>query len=348
MILRRRWLDEIRTSVRAHLAQHLARCVDEVLRYDPNAGRVAEFLRNYALRGDGLGSLLAVAAVRAIAGDEAWPAAAPLGTAVELLSRSTLVRDDVIDEDDHRWGEFSLHVELRRAAEDRGRSDSERCGLAETHAGASILASWGYVALAALPPDRMPEIVRRLAEGQAHVEQSQLVDLEFEVSFPRPADWERMARRRAAAHLSAAIGAGATLADTRACDAWEEGAQELGILYDIRADLLDCFGNPTDRRVVRRDLMMGKKPLVMCAALERAEPGARHLLERVLQRDNSQLEEVLTALRHYGIPTVCASIAQHRERAIEAFRQAAVADGFDPTFFLEVVAAASRVPRGAR
>ncbi len=309
-----------------------------------------EALRRYGLRGSGLGSVLCLATVRGLTPEDRdrWRRWARLGSALDLLSRSVLIVDDLIDGDTTRWGKPALHVELSHYASEDGRTDPERRGKMLATLAASIGVSCAYEAVLELdsPASTLPRLLRILARGQAQVDLSQIADLELEQTTPTPEAWFSMASHRAAAHLETCLRAGSAAAGAgrQTEEDLASAARHLGYLYDIRADLLDTFGKPGGRRTLGRDIRSGKRPLIVCAALERAQDGERQCLTQMLKA-RSLTPKLLSELARLGGARVVDSISEHARAARRHFQGAGLTPNASDFFCKRIEAAAKLPPR---
>lgn len=337
------WLDEFRTEIRAEVERVFRGTAGVAEAYDPLAAHLHQALRDLTLRSTGLGAAFTLAVVRG--GDRDWRTALPAAAAIDLLAGATLITDDMIDCDETRWGVPSLHARYRDMARDLGRRDPERFGRCVGAVAADVLTSLAYstVAAAELPEDVRCELLVILAEAQRRVDLSQLLDLQFEETFPSVEDWERMAANRAAAHLQASLRAGAVLTRLAPSDTVHliEAGHFLGLLYDVRADLLDTFGKPSARRVIGRDLAMRKKPLFLCAALVATDGDARDRLRRMIAAPEVPVAGVKEIASGPGLATALERLREYAAACREAFLRTGLSSEAK-AFFLDMIA------RGAR
>lgn len=337
--LAREWLDEFWDSIRDDCAAWIQEQGDGARGYHPVVDRVYLSSGDYVLRGRGLGSAFVLAACRGFAGSK-WKSVIRVATAMELLSKSVLIVDDIIDRDRSRWGAASFHVELGRYAEKRGWRNAWRFGECAGVLGAEILTTLGHLALvsAALPQRASRRAHTIVLKALQALDEMQLADLAFENLLPTSEEWTRMARRRGAAHVSACLELGATLAGRKRCEirALAEAGVHLGYVYDIRADLLDSYGPPSPHIQRGRDLRMRKKTLFLCAALERAPVRDRRVLSRYMKRQVPVARRTVQQMARWGIPTALDELARHAAAARRLLQKCSMT----PTgkqFFLEMI-----------
>ena len=192
-------------------------------------------------------------------------AALPAAAGLELLHNFTLVHDDVMDDDETRRHRPTVWVIWGRAqAIDAG-------DLLHVLATLSVLRSGGNGASASLAKDAT-EVV---TQGCRLVTEGQHLDIAFETAANvGVADYLDMIARKSAALLAVAFELGAIFAGndpaTRAaCRAY---GRELGIVFQIRDDVLGIWGDPAvTGKPVGADIEKRKKTLPIIHALETAD-----------------------------------------------------------------------------
>src|SRR5689334_7115193 len=113
------WIDECRAAIRGEIVRAFSATAAPFDSYDPLAADLHQTLRDVALRSSGLGAVFLLVVVRSAQRD--WERAAPVAATLDLLAAATLVADDVIDEDDMRWGAPTVHARYREIARAAGR-----------------------------------------------------------------------------------------------------------------------------------------------------------------------------------------------------------------------------------
>ena len=228
-------------------------------------------------RGKAVRPTLCLLMCEALGGD--LEAALPAAAGLELLHNFTLVHDDVMDDDETRRHRPTVWVIWGRAqAIDAG-------DLLHVLATLSVLRSGGNGASAPLAKDAT-EVV---TQGCRLVTEGQHLDIAFETAANvGVAEYLDMIARKSAALLAVAFELGAIFAGndpaTRAaCRAY---GRELGIVFQIRDDVLGIWGDPAvTGKPVGADIQKRKKTLPIIHALETADGPDRACLWSMFSND---------------------------------------------------------------
>lgn len=249
--------------------------------------------------GKSLRPAVAILACGALDGDESQ--ALPVAAAIEIYHTWTLVHDDVIDRDDTRRGQPTVHREYaRRAANEFGwqGDDAEHYGRTIAMLAGDVQQSWAWSLLfeAHLERGVSAEIVLRLAQELASQVTPLLVEGEaLDVQYSgcaRQLDEELvldMLWKKTGALYEFAGRAGAAVALNDA-DANRPEAQAIarfgslcGIAFQIQDDILGVIGDAGQLgKPVGSDIREGKSTLLTLKALERANERQREQILRTL------------------------------------------------------------------
>ena len=245
-------------------------------------------------RGKAVRPTLCLLMCEALGGD--LEAALPAAAGLELLHNFTLVHDDVMDDDETRRHRPTVWVVWGRAqAIDAG-------DLLHVLATLSVLRSGRNGATASLANDAV-EVV---TQGCRRVTEGQHLDIAFETAANvGVADYLDMIARKSAALLAVAFELGAVFAGndptTRAaCRAY---GRELGIVFQIRDDVLGIWGDPAvTGKPVGADIRKRKKTLPVIHALETADGPDRDRLRTMLNDDCAppDIETTMAILERAG------------------------------------------------
>ena len=245
-------------------------------------------------RGKAVRPTLCLLMCEALGGD--LEAALPAAAGLELLHNFTLVHDDVMDDDETRRHRPTVWVVWGRAqAIDAG-------DLLHVLATLSVLRSGRNGATASLANDAV-EVV---TQGCRRVTEGQHLDIAFETAANvGVADYLDMIARKSAALLAVAFELGAVFAGndptTRAaCRAY---GRELGIVFQIRDDVLGIWGDPAvTGKPVGADIRKRKKTLPVIHALETADGPDRARLRTMLNDDCAppDIETTMAILERAG------------------------------------------------
>ena len=261
-------------------------------------------------RGKAVRPTLCLLMCEALGGD--LDAALPAAAGLELLHNFTLVHDDVMDDDETRRHRPTVWAVWGRAqAIDAG-------DLLHVLATLSVLRSGGNGASAMLAK----EATEVVAEGCRLVTEGQHLDLAFETAAQViAADYLDMIARKSAALLAVAFELGAIFAGndpaTRAaCRAY---GRELGIVFQIRDDMLGIWGDPAvTGKPVGADIRKRKKTLPIIHALETASGPDRARLRAMFGDSDAppDVEPTIAILKRAGSRSFTeARIREHAERA---------------------------------
>ena len=245
-------------------------------------------------RGKAVRPTLCLLMCEALGGD--LEAALPAAAGLELLHNFTLVHDDVMDDDETRRHRPTVWVVW-------GRPQAIDAGdLLHVLATLSVLRSGGNGASAPLAKDAT-EVV---TQGCRLVTEGQHLDIAFETAANvGVADYLDMIARKSAALLAVAFELGAIFAgndpDTRAaCRAY---GRELGIVFQIRDDVLGIWGDPAvTGKPVGADIQKRKKTLPIIHALETADGSDRTHLRSMFGHDSEppDVEATMAILERAG------------------------------------------------
>ncbi|MBI4300878.1 MAG: polyprenyl synthetase family protein [Chloroflexi bacterium] len=266
--------------------------------------------------GKALRPVLCLFACDAVGGD--WRKAIPAAAALELTHNFSLVHDDIQDNDKERrhrptvwwlWGApQAINV---------GNGMWALSGLALTEAvrlglpAAKVLTAYELLHGACL----------RMIEGQ-------YLDISFESRQDTGvADYLDMIGRKTGALLGCSLEMGALMG----CDSPEvtasfgEFGRALGIVFQIRDDILGVWGNPESMgKASDNDIRRKKKSLPIVCGLERAEGAQRKRLQKIYgggEPSDGDVAEVLDILNSLDVPNACQAMAgEYAQKALATLR----------------------------
>ncbi|MFQ5770881.1 MAG: polyprenyl synthetase family protein [bacterium] len=212
--------------------------------------------------------------------DRCWNAA----VAVELLHNFTLVHDDIMDRDDTRRGQPTVHKKW----------DTDIALLA----GDGLLAL-AYQALLRTQSERIQEIVKIFTDGIVELCEGQALDREFETRKDvQLKDYLLMIGKKTARllNVSARIGALIGAGDKRAAQALGEFGYNLGCAFQIQDDLLDITSNEEIiGKTCGSDVRRKKQTYLLVHALNHADSETKNTLIDILYNSTihkSQISEI--------------------------------------------------------
>lgn len=261
-------------------------------------------------RGKAVRPTLCLLMCEALGGD--LEAALPAAVGLELLHNFTLVHDDVMDDDATRRHRPTVWAVWGRAqAIDAG-------DLLHVLATLSVLRSGGKDSSATLAKDATDVVM----QGCRLVTEGQHLDIAFETAaHVGVTDYLDMIGRKSAALLAVAFELGGIFAgnDPATRQACREYGQELGIVFQIRDDMLGIWGDPSvTGKPVGADIRKRKKTLPIIHALATAdEPDRTHLRSMLGDGDHApDVERIVAILERAGSRSFTEQrIRRHARRA---------------------------------
>ena len=182
--------------------------------------------------------------------------------------------------------------------------------------------------------ERVLAAVRLLDEATLQLCEGQHRDLRYEDQRQITlVDYLAMIEGKTAALLAACCAIGALLAGTsdETVRSLHEYGRRLGLAFQIRDDLLGCWGDASETgKSSGDDIRAGKQSYPIVAALERASAEEREQLRSLLGRADASASDVASAralLERLGARTDGERAArEHAEAAIEALRALSLGD----------------------
>ena len=210
-----------------------------------------------------------------------------LATAIELLHTATLIHDDVVDQSEIRRGKTSIHKKWDNA-------HGVLVG--------DFVYSKAFQLMASLKNTR---IIQTLAKSTNRISEGEILQLNFlDSANIKETDYFEIIGRKTAELFKASAHTAALLAEAEenlikiSC----EFAFALGIVFQLRDDLLDYSGNElkTGKRI-GKDFLEGKITLPLIQAFNLADPEDLDLIKKASEaRDERKLQEVINIITKSG------------------------------------------------
>ena len=210
-----------------------------------------------------------------------------LATAIELLHTATLIHDDVVDQSEIRRGKTSIHKKWDNA-------HGVLVG--------DFVYSKAFQLMASLKNKR---IIQTLANSTNRISEGEVLQLNFlESNNIKETDYFEIIGRKTAELFKASAHTAALLAEAEenlikiSC----EFAYALGIVFQLRDDLLDYSGNElkTGKRI-GKDFLEGKITLPLIQAFNLASPDDLKVIKKAFEsRDKRKLQEVINIIAKSG------------------------------------------------
>lgn len=212
--------------------------------------------------------------------------ALPAAASVELLHNFTLLHDDIEDASEQRHGRDTAW---------RVWSQAEAINAGDGMFGLAHLTLLG-LSEGGVAPERVLAAVRLLDEATLLLCEGQHRDLRYagqaEVSID---DYLAMIEGKTAALLAASCAIGALLggADDSGVRAFHEYGRRLGLAFQIRDDILGCWGDSTETgKSSGDDIRAGKRSYPIVVGLEFASDEERRQVSSVLGREDATDQDV--------------------------------------------------------
>jgi geranylgeranyl diphosphate synthase type I len=244
-------------------------------------------------------------AYNAVGGDEEKQIYRP-SVSVELLHNSTLVHDDIMDEDDLRRGKATLHRKskerfLENCAAGKNAPHSlfnsipSRFGASNAILCGDVLIALGYSALLEARSKRLKEALRVYTNAYITIAEGQIIDIAS--SFRGAAtesSYLELISKKTAALFKASVEIGAILGGGSARQIKSLGSYALktAIAFQIKDDIMDISAGSRKGRELGSDIKKGKKTLLVIKALETATEREKKLISRILGKENASVSEI--------------------------------------------------------
>jgi len=231
---------------------------------------------------------------------------------VEFLHNSTLIHDDIIDQDTLRRGGPTFHVLYERRYSHLPKERARLFGLAFGIMGGDELFNLGFEALltSGFDKDRVCEALKYYVEAYREIVNGELLDLIMSIS-----DYERlsvddyllMVRLKTSALFEKSFLIGLTLAnaDERTKNAFSNYAVYLSEAFQIRDDILGLYGTEEELgKPIGSDLREGKATILVILAFKMLPDDKKKALKDILTKHQIAEEDVYYArdlLKEYGV-----------------------------------------------
>ncbi len=257
-------LDHYGVLVEERLRDYLGEAVKEAKDYHPFIGKVYSTLEEFVFRkGKRLASCSTLLTYQGYTNRVDDPIL-KVSAGIELYRHCILIHDDLVDRDDLRRGEKTIH---RMFSEERNERFGE--GVAVFLGDIAYALAIEVILNSRFEEDKLARILSILSERYREVNESQILDLLFEGKEVDADEWHIMASKRAASLFRITMLIGAILggAPEEDLEILEEVAVNIGYAFDIQDDIIDTYASEDQYgRPPCGDLILSKKPLhVVCA-----------------------------------------------------------------------------------
>ncbi|MEM8678779.1 MAG: polyprenyl synthetase family protein [Planctomycetota bacterium] len=200
--------------------------------------------------------------------------------AIEVFHKASLVHDDIEDEDQHRYGELTLH---------------KRYGIPTAINVGDYLIGMGYRLVsresATLGPEVASDILNVLAEAHQKLAEGQGAELIWRDAADKrlaPIDALKIYALKTSPAFEAALHVGARLAGetTDYVQPIKQFARNVGVGFQILNDLKDWRGDADNKLAAAGDILGGRPTLLLALALESLDETAQTELLQLLHAED--------------------------------------------------------------
>jgi len=234
-----------------------------------------------------------------------------IALSVEFMHNSTLVHDDIMDEDSLRRNKPTIHESMRKwflkSHQDKNHSGTLFNGAASRFAATAaicdgnVLLSLGSLLLSSSKLDAVlvRKALRTYSNAYRIINQGQIMDTLLELNeVVKEEDYLAMAEQKTGELFKASVKIGAILAGADETDI-ESISNYAGLIatsFQIQDDIMDINPKMNKGHEIGSDIRKGKKTLLMIKSLELARSRDRKLLAEIMTKNNATDEEVQTAI----------------------------------------------------
>ncbi len=219
----------------------------------------------------------------------------PYAASVELIHTFTLIHDDIMDNDEYRRNVKTVHMIW---------------GVPTAIVAGDLLFSKSFeIPLSGKPirnPSKHIKAVYELSRATSIVAEGQAMDMSFENKEEvGEKEYLEMIYKKTAALIEASAVTGAIIAEAPQADVerLREYGRKIGLAFQIKDDILGIYGKEEiTGKPVYSDFKEGKKTLLVIKALEKADPGEKRALKKVLgnrdlpRREYEKAAEIIESL----------------------------------------------------
>ena len=236
---------------------------------------------------------LAVLSCQAVGGKSEY--ALKTAAAIELIHTFSLIHDDIMDKDDMRRGEPSVHV---------------LWGEPMAILAGDTLFSKAFETVIRTKIDdtsykRVNEALAVVVDSCIKICEGQACDMSFEEKFDvKESEYMNMIYKKTAALIAAATKAGAIMGggNPEQVEALSEYGRLIGLSFQIQDDYLDVVSDAESLgKPVGSDIVEGKMTLMVVKALAEASPEDKETLITILKENNPErVDEAISIFEKYG------------------------------------------------
>ena len=243
-----------------------------------------------------------IMAYNAVNGDDEKSIFIP-SLSVELFHNSTLVHDDIMDEDELRRNHPTVHKEFKDwFLKNYSDSRNEGCLFSKASSGfavsnailcGNILLSLGYSALD-MANKNSENALFVYNQAYNEVADGQIMDVSTSFNDVSEKKYFDIIAKKTAALFKASVEIGAILggADKGQIESLSNYALQAALAFQIKDDLMDISQEMNKGHEFGSDIKQGKKNLLIIKALEFSDNKNKKIINNVLGKENASSEEI--------------------------------------------------------
>ena len=213
--------------------------------------------------------------------------ALPYSVAIELVHNFTLVHDDIMDDDEMRRGQKTLHKKIGDAH--------------AINAGDGLFAlSFNILSETEVPGESVRKLLKELSSSVIVIAEGQEEDMSFEETFDiTEEEFITMIEKKTSYLFKAATRGGAIIADAEPdeIEHMSEYARKMGIAFQIQDDYLDLVGDQEEiGKDAGSDIRRGKRTLMVIHALHNLDDDKKRRLIDILEEKDNSIDEIKEAM----------------------------------------------------
>ncbi len=221
--------------------------------------------------------------------------ALPAALAIEVFHNSSLIHDDIIDEDPIRRGKATVHKKWNT-------------NIAILTGDAMIILTYQY--LLNYEPNLAKDLIKAVSKMGIKVCEGQILDVDFETRQDvTVSEYLKMIKYKTGALIAASMKMGAIISQTSEenCESIYDFGINIGLAFQLQDDYLDLFGDtPTFGRRLGGDIISNKKTYLYFKALEILAESEKELLTKLyavrLEDNTDKIKTITTLFLKSGVP----------------------------------------------
>ncbi|MFC1704769.1 polyprenyl synthetase family protein [Nanoarchaeota archaeon] len=301
----RHYKNIVNDNLKAFLDKELDKIDDEFLKHNYSA------LKEYVLRdGKRLRPVTTIMAYKAVTDKDEEKIYLP-SLAAELFHASSLIHDDIMDEDELRRGKESMHNSFKKwFVGQHGETDyqgpifskvSTRFGVSMAVMQGNILIALGHLCLSKSNFDSslINESMGVCNTANIEVNEGQILDILLEAkNASTEKDYLGMIAKKTGKMFSTSLEIGAVLANATSSQrkALTDFAMSAATTFQIQDDIMDISSSMKKGHEIGSDIKQGKRTLLVIKALELGDEGQKKVLFDALGKEEATKEQIELAI----------------------------------------------------